>query len=98
MNAGDMLYFWGEDTTLMVVMANETGIRYYDVKRPQFKDDGSIVTTFATYETLDEVCSYMTHVDDIEHMYMNRTSRGQGLSDASKYTIRKIMGWGGEPV
>lgn len=96
MNAGDMLYFWGEDTTLMVVMANETGIRYYDVKKPQFRDDGSIVTTFATYETLDEVCSYMTHVDDIEHMYMNRSSKE--LIDSSKETIRKIMGWGGDPV
>ena len=96
MNAGDMLYFWGEDTTLMVVMANETGIRYYDAKRPQFKDDGSIVTTFATYETLDEVCSYMTHVNDIEHMYMNRSSRE--LRPESKETIRKIMGWGGDPV
>lgn len=96
MNAGDMLYFWGEDTTLMVVMANETGVRYYDVKRPQFRDDGSIVTTFATYETLDEVCSYMTHVDDIEHMYMNRSSKE--LSESSKDRIRKIMGWGGDPV
>ena len=96
MNAGDMLYFWGEDTTLMVVMANDTGVRYYDVKKPQFKDDGSIVTTFATYETLDEVCSYMTHVDDIEHMYMNRTSRE--LNKSSKERIRKIMGWDGDPV
>ena len=96
MNSGDMLYFWGEDTTLMVVMANETGIRYYDVKRPQFKDDGSIVTTFATYETLDEVCSYMTHVDDIEHMYMNRSSKE--LNKSSKERIRKIMGWDGDPV
>lgn len=96
MNSGDMLYFWGEDTTLMVVMANETGIRYYDVKRPQFEDDGSIVTTFATYETLDEVCSYMTHVDDIEHMYMNRSSKE--LNKSSKERIRKIMGWDGDPV
>lgn len=96
MNAGDMLYFWGEDTTLMVVMANDTGIRYYDVKRPQFRDDGSIITTFATYETLDEVCSYMTHVDDIEHMYMNRSSKG--LNKSSKERIRKIMGWDGDPV
>lgn len=96
MNAGDMLYFWGEDTTLMVVMANDTGIRYYDVKRPQFRDDGSIVTTFATYETLDEVCSYMTHVDDIEHMYMNRSSKE--LNKSSKERIRKIMGWDGDPV
>ena len=96
MYAGDMLYFWGEDTTLMVVMASDTGIRYYDVKRPQFGDDGSIVTTFATYETLDEVCSYMTHVDDIEHMYMHISSKE--LSDSSKKTIRKIMGWGGDPV
>ena len=96
MNTGDMLYFWGEDTTLMVVMANETGIRYYDVKKPQFKDDGSILTTFATYETLDEVCSYMTHVDDIEHMYMNRSSKE--LNKSSKERIRKIMGWDGDPV
>lgn len=74
MKAGDVLYFWGEDTGLMVVMANEKGIRYYDTKNPEFTDEGNVVTKFATYAQIDEVCSYAASMDDILDFTVNRSS------------------------
>ena len=65
MKSGDILYFWAEDAALMVVMVNERGVRYYDANNTEYSDEGDIITIFATYEELDEVCSYMGNVGDM---------------------------------
>lgn len=71
MRAGDMFYFWAEETTLMVVMVGLEGVRVYDTKNPEFTDEGNIITKFVTYEELDEMCSYGTNVDILEQVVMN---------------------------
>src|SRR5690625_2603018 len=48
MKPGDILYFWAEETALMVVMANDKGVKLYDVNNPEFTDEGAIITRFAT--------------------------------------------------
>ena len=63
MESGDILYFWAEETALMVVMANEKGVRLYDTNNPEFTDEGAIVTRYASYAELDEVCSYMGNIE-----------------------------------
>ena len=65
MKSGDILYFWGEDTALMVAMANDKGVRVYDPSNPEFTDDGNIVTRFASYAELDEVCSYVGNIEAV---------------------------------
>ena len=65
MKSGDVLYFWAEETTLMVVMANDKGVRVYAPNNPEFTDDGNIVTRFASYAELDEVCSYMGNIEKV---------------------------------
>ena len=65
MISGDILYFWAEETALMVVMANDKGVRVYDVNNPEFTDEGDIITRFVPYEESNEVCSYMGNVEDI---------------------------------
>lgn len=72
MKPGDLLYFGAEDQTLMVVMSNENGVRYYDANNPEFTDEGSVITRFATYEELDESCTYVTDVRVITDMYIDR--------------------------
>lgn len=59
MISGDILYFWAEEQVLMVVMANEKGVRAYDIETPEVTDDGCVITEFFNYEALDEGCSYM---------------------------------------
>ena len=63
MKSGDVLYFWAEETALMVVMANEKGVRVYDMENPELTDDGAIVTRYASYAELDEVCSYIGNIE-----------------------------------
>ena len=65
MRSGDVLYFWGEDTALMVVMANDKGVRLYDIDNPEFTDEGEVITRFVSYEESDEVCSYMGNVEEM---------------------------------
>lgn len=65
MKSGDILYFWAEETALMVVMANDKGVRLYDVNNPEFTDEGAIITRFATYAELDEVCSFMGTIESM---------------------------------
>ena len=65
MKPGDILYFWAEDAALMVVMANERGVRYYNANDTEYTDEGNIVTRFASYAELDEGCSYMGNVGDM---------------------------------
>ena len=65
MKPGDILYFWAEDAALMVVMANERGVRYYDANNTEYTDEGNIITSFASYDELNEVCSYMGNIEEI---------------------------------
>ena len=64
MRSGDILYFWGEDTALMVVMVNDKGVRVYETNDPEFTDEGAIITRFIPYAEANEVCSYMGNVED----------------------------------
>lgn len=63
MKPGDVLYFWAEETTLMVAMANDNGVRLYNTNNPEFTVEGNIVTRFASYSELDEVCSYRGNIE-----------------------------------
>ena len=65
MKSGDILYFWAEETALMVVMVNERGVRYYDANNTEYTDEGNIITRFASYAELDEGCSYMGNIGDM---------------------------------
>ena len=65
MKSGDILYFWAEETALMVVMVNERGVRYYDANNTEYTDEGNIITSFASYAELDEGCSYMGNIGDM---------------------------------
>ena len=65
MKSGDVLYFWAEETTLMVAMANKKGVRVYEPNNPEFTDDGNVVTRFASYAELNEVCIYMGNIGDM---------------------------------
>ena len=65
MKSGDVLYFWGEEQVLMVTMANEKGVRAYDIERPEFTDDGFVKTNYLSYEELNEMCSYMGNIKEM---------------------------------
>lgn len=65
MRNGDVLYFWAEDQKLMVVMADKKGARVYDIKSPEFTDNGCVITNYFSYEELDEMCSYIGNVKSI---------------------------------
>ena len=51
---GEVIYFVPEDMTILVVMANEEGVRYIDPNELEFEDNGSIKTRYAENEALDE--------------------------------------------
>lgn len=51
---GEVLYFIPEDMTILVVMANEEGVRYIDPNELEFEDNGSIKTLYAENAALDE--------------------------------------------
>ena len=83
MKPGDILYFWAEETALMVSMANKEGVRYYDVNDPEFTDEGYIITRFVSYAELNEVCSYM---GNIEEMIRSTVTLYQA-EDAGSFTV-----------
>lgn len=51
---GEVLHFYPEELTVLVVMANETGIRYIEPMNPQVDDKGNVITTYVPYSTLSE--------------------------------------------
>lgn len=51
---GEVIYFTPEDMTILVVMANEEGVRYIDPNELEFEDNGSLKTLYAENAALDE--------------------------------------------
>ena len=95
MRIGDILYFWGEDTSLLVVGVSDSGVRVYDTSTPKFEDNGSLKTHFVTYEVLDEACSYISNIDEVVNSNVNRedVKVSEGSNDVlrdSKVTIEAI--------
>lgn len=51
-DTGDVLYIAPDDITILVVMANEMGIRYIQPMNPTFDELGNIKTEFISYSKL----------------------------------------------
>lgn len=62
---GDLLYFVPENMTIVLVMVSTDGVRYIDMGDLSFKDDGSLVTWYASIEALDEGVVYHGNVSKI---------------------------------
>lgn len=51
---GELLFLIGEETSIMVVMSNEQGVRYYNPLKPELDDRGNIKTYYASNTFLYE--------------------------------------------
>jgi hypothetical protein len=63
--SGELLHFYPEEITILVLMVNERGIRYIEPMNMTFDEQGNIETKFTTYEALSEWTISLGTVKDI---------------------------------
>lgn len=51
---GEILHFYPEELSILVVMTGDDGLRYIDPMNPKFDINGNIETTYISYAALSE--------------------------------------------
>ena len=71
---GEVLHFYPEELTILVVMASEDGIRYIEPMNPQFDDKGNVLTTYVPYSTLSEWTISLGSITNISATLMGKSN------------------------
>jgi hypothetical protein len=69
---GEVLYFYPEELTVLVVMAGPLGFRYIEPMNPQFDDHGHLITKYESYETLSEWTISLGSITNISATLMGK--------------------------
>lgn len=69
---GDVLFFTGEDLTIMVTMVGDNGIRYYEPMNPEFDNNGNLLMTYTTYASLSEWTISLGSITNISATLMGK--------------------------
>lgn len=51
---GELIHFYPEELSILIVMAGDEGVRYIEPMNPQFDDKGNLITTYISYDALSE--------------------------------------------
>lgn len=71
---GEVLYFYPEERAVLVVMSGDDGIRYIDPMNPQFDNNGSMITTYVSYEELGKMTISFGSITNISAILMGKKS------------------------
>lgn len=69
---GEVLYFAPEELSILVVMANEIGVRYIEPMNPKVDDLGNVKTKFISYDALSEWTISFGNIADISETLMGK--------------------------
>ena len=63
-DTGDILFYYTEEITIIVVMSNADGIRYINPMEP-VDEDGKVITTYLSKSAISNSCYYLGNMNDI---------------------------------
>jgi hypothetical protein len=72
---GEVLYFYPEELTILVVMSNDIGIRYIEPANPIVDVIGNVKTKFISYDALSEWTISLGSITDISAALMGKNSK-----------------------
>lgn len=72
--AGELLYFYPEELTILIVMNGDDGVRYVEPMNLKFDNNGNIITTYISYDALSEWTISLGTVSNISERLTEKKS------------------------
>lgn len=71
---GEVLYTYPSESPILVVMANDEGVRYIEPMNPKFDDNGNMRTKYISYESLSDFTISLGSITNISALLVGKKS------------------------